>query len=171
MSTSSIRHYVTWERLFNWSGLLVLLSLAFAWPAAFSMEPGQAQSGSLFLKAPHVRRHHGTGSVTGRIDEIGDPDVPVERSAVERLSRIGSKRKLRHLAEYGQRSGLQATGQDAEGENCRQPHAALRVAFCAAMAPETSRRTSPKTAVTVRLSKAPGAEFGSRSTALSSEIE
>lgn len=51
MSTSTIRHYVTWERIFNWSGLLVLLSLAFAWPAAFSMEPGQAQSGSLFLKA------------------------------------------------------------------------------------------------------------------------
>src|ERR1700761_5678138 len=40
-----------WARLANWAGLLVLLSLAFAWPDAFSMEPDDAQTGSLFLKS------------------------------------------------------------------------------------------------------------------------
>jgi Ca-activated chloride channel family protein len=35
----------------NWSGLLILLSLAFAWPAAFATEPGDFRSGSLLLKS------------------------------------------------------------------------------------------------------------------------
>lgn len=52
MSTSFfIRQHSPWEKVANWAGLLVLLSLAFAWPDAFSMQPDDAQSGSLFLKS------------------------------------------------------------------------------------------------------------------------
>src|SRR5215813_11777736 len=51
MFTSTSRHYIPREKISNWVGLLVLLSLAFAWPEAFSMEPEEAQTGSLFLKS------------------------------------------------------------------------------------------------------------------------
>src|SRR5204863_1302368 len=50
-------------------------------------------------------------------------------------------------------------------------HAALRVDFCAAIAPETSRRTTPKAAVTTRLTIAPGAALGRRSVWLRSATE
>ncbi|MFL6605463.1 MAG: marine proteobacterial sortase target protein [Steroidobacteraceae bacterium] len=51
MSALHIRQHVSWERIANWSGLLILLSLAFVWPGAFAVEAGEVQSGSLLLKS------------------------------------------------------------------------------------------------------------------------
>jgi Ca-activated chloride channel homolog len=78
MPTTHIRQYLTWQRIANWSGLLLLLSLAFAWPAAFATEPGEVRSGSLLLKssadAPAIeamRVHTGfRAEVTGNVARV-----------------------------------------------------------------------------------------------------
>jgi Ca-activated chloride channel family protein len=88
MSATHIRQHLSWERIANWSGLLILLSLAFVWPAAFAVEPGEelpagelrapVQSGSLLLKsaadAPAIeamRVHTGfRAEVTGNIARV-----------------------------------------------------------------------------------------------------
>jgi|KBSSwiStaDraftv2_1062776.scaffolds.fasta_scaffold05229_12 Ca-activated chloride channel family protein len=93
MAATHFRQHVSWERITNWSGLLILLSLALVWPAAFAVEPGEelparelrapelparVQSGSLLLKsasdAPAVeamRVHTGfRAEVTGNIARV-----------------------------------------------------------------------------------------------------
>ena len=93
MSATHFRQHVSWERITSWSGLLILLSLALVWPAAFAVEPGEelpapelraaelparVQSGSLLLKsasdAPAVeamRVHTGfRAEVTGNIARV-----------------------------------------------------------------------------------------------------
>jgi Ca-activated chloride channel family protein len=78
MSPTHVRQYVNWERIANWSSLLILLSLAFAWPAAFATELGDVRSGTLLLKssvdAPAVeamRVHTGfRADVTGNIARV-----------------------------------------------------------------------------------------------------
>jgi Ca-activated chloride channel family protein len=78
MSATHIRQNVSWERIANWSSLLILLSLAFAWPDAFATEPGEARSGSLLLKssadAPAIeamRVHTGfRAQVTGNVARV-----------------------------------------------------------------------------------------------------
>jgi Ca-activated chloride channel family protein len=77
-SATPVRQYVSWERIANWSSLLILLSLAFAWPAAFATEPGDVLSGSLLLKpsadAPAIeamRVHTGfRAQVTGNVARV-----------------------------------------------------------------------------------------------------
>src|SRR6516164_1790904 len=54
----------------------------------------------------------------------------------------------------------------------KQPdHAALLVAFCAAITPLSARSSRPKAAVTPRLIAVPGCAFGSRSVEFNSAIE
>src|SRR6266404_5370141 len=78
MSATHLPQHVSWERIANWSGLLILLSLAFAWSAAFAVEPGEVQSGSLLLKssadAPAIEamRVHSSfrAEVTGNVARV-----------------------------------------------------------------------------------------------------
>jgi len=78
MSATHLPQHVNWERIANWSGLLVLLSLAFVWPVAFAIEPGEVQSGSLLLKssadAPAIEaiRVHSSfrAEVTGNVARV-----------------------------------------------------------------------------------------------------
>jgi Ca-activated chloride channel family protein len=45
------RQHPRWELIANWSSVLVLLSIAFAWPDAFGAQPDDVASGSLLLKS------------------------------------------------------------------------------------------------------------------------
>jgi Ca-activated chloride channel family protein len=78
MSPTHVRQYLNWEWIANWSSLLILLSLACAWPAAFATELRDVRSGTLLLKssvdAPAVeamRVHTGfRADVTGNIARV-----------------------------------------------------------------------------------------------------
>jgi hypothetical protein len=88
----------------------------------------------------------------------------------ERLS-IG---KLKHgdLAQVGERLGAGTCGEEnKKKERSGTFHAALLALFCAAIMPHATSRTNPNTAVTARLSIAPGAAFGNRRTWFNSAIE
>src|SRR5207248_2642003 len=112
---------------------------------------------SLILKLPHMRAHHGTRAVAIGVNEVSDPDVAAEGRAIEGLAGLAGELEIGDLAEYLEGLGVDARGeQPGEDDETAEPHAALRVCFCAAMNPDTSSNTSPKAAVTARLSNAPG---------------
>lgn len=78
MSATHVRQNINFERIANWLSLLILLSLAFAWPAAFGTELGEVRSGTLLLKSsadtPAVeamRVHTGfRAEVTGNVARV-----------------------------------------------------------------------------------------------------
>ena len=57
------------------------------------------------LHAAHLRAHHGARTRAGGVDEVSDPDVAVERLAVEGLAGLSGELEGRDLAEDGQGLG------------------------------------------------------------------
>src|ERR1039458_2112900 len=98
------------------------------------------------------------GQGAGGVDEVGHPDVAIERVAVEGPIGFEGELELRHLAERGQGLHRYAGGEreDQAGGEQAESHAALRVDFCAANMPLARSRAMPKAAVTMRLTAAPG---------------
>jgi Ca-activated chloride channel family protein len=78
MSATHVRQNSNFERIANWAGLLILLSLVFAWPAAFGTELGDVRSGTLLLKSSEdasaveaMRVHTGfRAEVTGNVARV-----------------------------------------------------------------------------------------------------
>ena len=69
------------------------------------------RSGGGDLHAAHLRAHHGARTRAVGIDEVGHPDMPRERFAVEGLAGLRSELEGRDLAENGKGLGYAAGGQ------------------------------------------------------------
>src|ERR1017187_5798389 len=69
------------------------------------------------LDAAHLVTHHGAGAGAGGEDEVGHPDMAVERVAVEGLTGLRGELELRYLAEDGQGLYGYAGGEEEEEEH------------------------------------------------------
>src|SRR5262249_37270881 len=111
---------------------------------------GHAGGGLLHLA--HQGAHARTRAVAGGEDEIGHPDLSVQRFLIERTAGFVGQRKTWDLSIDGQRRLLrEASGEDQESRDDDEFHAEMLEVFRFARADEAASRTIPNATVTATL--------------------